>query len=92
MGDARDGGRRDANTLRAPPLQLPRVLHAALIVVEWCLVRKLSSAAPVPQDFESFRSTSPAGFGLLAVNETTMVWEQFNAKTGAALDSHVYHR
>ena len=63
-----------------------------LIMVERCLVRDLAWAAPVPQNFESFRSTSPAGFGLLAVNETTMVWEQFNAKTGAALDSHVYHR
>ena len=42
--------------------------------------------------WEHFRSTSPAGFGLLHVNATTMTWRQHNARTDAVIDEHVYHR
>lgn len=49
-------------------------------------------AYPQPT-WEHFRSTSPAGFGLLDVpNASTIVWRQFNARTGGVIDSHVYHR
>ena len=47
---------------------------------------------PKPR-YEEFRSTSPAGFGLLAVhNESVMSWQQYNARTGETIDEHVYHR
>ena len=42
--------------------------------------------------WEHFRSPSPAGFGLLEVNATTMTWRQHNARTDAVIDEHVYHR
>ena len=49
-------------------------------------------AYPQPS-YEEFRSTSPAGFGFLTVhNRSVMTWQQLNAKTGAVLDTHVYHR
>jgi hypothetical protein len=43
--------------------------------------------------FEEFRSTSPAGFGLLTVhNDSVMTWRQLNARTGETIDEHIYHR
>lgn len=43
--------------------------------------------------YESFRSTDPAGFGLLTVHNTSvMTWAQLNARTGEVIDGHVYHR
>ena len=42
--------------------------------------------------YERFRSTSPAGFGLLDVNETAMQWRQLNAKSGTVIDQHLYTR
>lgn len=48
-------------------------------------------AYPQPS-WEHFRATSPAGFGLLEVNASTMVWRQYNARTDAVIDEHVYRR
>ena len=43
--------------------------------------------------YERFRSTDPAGFGLLTVHNTSvMAWGQLNARTGEDIDAHVYHR
>ena len=43
--------------------------------------------------YERFRSTDPAGFGLLTVHNTSvMTWGQLNARTGEVIDAHVYHR
>jgi hypothetical protein len=42
--------------------------------------------------WEHFRATSPAGFGLLEVNESTMVWRQYNARTDEVIDEHTYTR
>ena len=56
---------------------------------------KNGSVAPFayPQpSWEHFRATSPAGFGLLEVNESAMVWRQYNARTDAVIDEHVYRR
>ena len=48
--------------------------------------------SPQPS-YEEFRSTSPAGFGLLsAPNRSVLSWRQFNARTGEPIDAHVYHR
>lgn len=48
-------------------------------------------AYPQPP-WEHFRATSPAGFGLLHVNASTMLWRQYNARTDAVIDEHVYRR
>ena len=43
--------------------------------------------------YELFRSTSPAGFGLLAGhNGSVVTWRQCNARTGDAIDEHVFRR
>ena len=50
----------------------------------------MAFAYPMP-DFEDMREGAPSGFGMLSVpNASTMVWKQFNAKTGAVIDEHVY--
>jgi hypothetical protein len=43
--------------------------------------------------YELSRTTWPAGYGLLHVaNDTTMTWRQYNARTGAVIDAHVFRR
>ena len=50
----------------------------------------MAFAYPMP-DYEDMREGAPSGFGMLSVpNASTMVWKQYNAKTGAVIDEHLY--
>ena len=44
---------------------------------------------PMP-DYEQARSTFPAGYGLLAANESMLEWTQMSSRSGLAIDHCVF--
>ena len=43
--------------------------------------------------YESYRAASPSGYGLLQMpSPSQMIWTQFSALTGKAIDTHTYER